>query len=70
MRSTLIMRRILDTKCVRDYLNKVMIEQCQNVTPSERENILKLNFFSFDGTLGTWNTAPVDLELKDDAKPV
>ena len=24
----------------------------------------------FDGTLGTWYTAPFDLELKDDAKPV
>ena len=24
----------------------------------------------FDGTLGTWNTTPVDLGLKDDAKPV
>ena len=24
----------------------------------------------FDGTLGTWNTAPVDLELKDDVNPV
>ena len=24
----------------------------------------------FDGTLGTWNTTPVDLELKDNAKPV
>ena len=23
----------------------------------------------FDGTLGTWNTDPVDIELKDDAKP-
>ena len=24
----------------------------------------------FNGTLGTWNTTPVDLELRDDAKPV
>ena len=24
----------------------------------------------FDGTLGMWKTTPVDLELKDDAKPV
>ena len=24
----------------------------------------------FDGTLSTWNTAPLDLELKDDAKPI
>ena len=24
----------------------------------------------FDGTLGTWNTTPVELELKDNAKPM
>ena len=24
----------------------------------------------FGGTLGTWSTTPVDLKLKDDAKPV
>ena len=24
----------------------------------------------FDGTLGTWNTTTLDLELRDDAKPV
>ena len=24
----------------------------------------------FDGNLGTWNTAPVEMELKDDVKPV
>ena len=24
----------------------------------------------FNGTLGVWNDVPVDLELKDDAKPV
>ena len=24
----------------------------------------------FDGTLGTWNTTPVYLELKDNAKPM
>ena len=29
-------------------------------------NILKL----FYGSLGTWNTSPMDLESKDDAKPV
>ena len=24
----------------------------------------------FDGTLGIWNTTPIDLELMDDAKPL
>ena len=26
--------------------------------------------YLFDGSLGTWNTAPMDLGLTDDAKPV
>ena len=26
--------------------------------------------YFFDGTLGTWNTAPAELELKDDVKPM
>ena len=50
-----------------------MTEQCQKLNPSEREiplNILNKFEDLFDGTLGTWNTAQVDLKLKDDAKPV
>ena len=44
----------------------------QHLSPSEREFILNLKKieYLFDGTLDTWNTAPLDLELKDDANPV
>ena len=50
-----------------------MIEQCQHLSPREQEshlNILKISEYLFDGTLGTWNTATLDLELNDDVKPV
>ena len=36
------MSRILDAKYKKDYLNKVITEQCQHLSPRERENILKL----------------------------
>ena len=67
------MRRILDTRYKKVNLNKIMIEQCQHLTATDRHRILHLlNKFEdlFDGTLGTWKTTTVDLELKDDAKPV
>ena len=67
------MRRILDARYKKVNLNKIMIEQCQHLTTTERHRLLHLlNKFEylFDGTLGTWKTTPVDLELKDDAKPV
>ena len=51
-----------------------MIKQCQKeLTATERHRIIHLlkKFEDmFDGMLGTWNTTPVDLELKDNAKPV
>ena len=71
--STRIMRRILDAKYQKDDLNKVMTEHCQHITAAEIHIILHLLNKSedmFDGTLGMWNTTPVDLELKDEAKPV
>ena len=67
------MRRILDTRYKKVNLNKIMIEKCQHLTATDRHRILHLlNKFEdlFDGTLGTWKTTPVVLELKDDAKPV
>ena len=67
------MCRILDRKYEKADLNKVMDEQCQHLTSTERYRLLHiLRKFKdmFDGTLGTWNTTPVDLGLKDDAKPV
>ena len=50
-----------------------MIEQCKHLSPSKREillNILKIFEDLFNRTLDTWTTAPVDLEFKDDVKPV
>ena len=47
--------------------------QCQHLSPNEQERLLNVlrNFEGlFGGTLGTWKTPPVDLDLKDDAIPV
>ena len=50
-----------------------MTGKCQHLIPSKQESLLNLfkrfEYF-FDGTLGTWNTALMGLELKDDTKPV
>ena len=67
------MRIILEAKYKKADLKKVMIEQCQHSSLSERanlRNILKKFEYLFDGNLGTWNTALVYLEIKDDAKSV
>ena len=53
------------------YLNKVMKNQCQHLTKTQQNELLKwLQFFKylFDETLGKWKTDPVELMLKDDAK--
>ena len=50
-----------------------MTKQCQHINTKAPKRILNLlrSFEDlFDGTMGTWNTTPVDLELRDDAKPV
>ena len=64
---------ILDVKYIKADLNKVMNKQRQHLTAKECHRFLHLlNKFEdlFDGTLGMWKTIPVDLELKNDAKPV
>ena len=67
------MRIILDAKYENADLHKVMETQCHNLTMTQRNGLLKL-FLGFeelfDGKLGTWETDPVDFELKKDAKPV
>ena len=71
--STCRLRRILDAKYEKADLNKVMDKQCQHLTTTERYRLLHLlkKFEDlFDGTLSTCNNTPVDLELKDNAKPV
>ena len=67
------MIRILDAKYKHSELNTVMAKQCQHLTATECNRILHLlkKFeYLFDGTLCTWKTTPVDLEFKDNAKPV
>ena len=67
------MRRILDAKYEKADINKVMTKKCQHQNTKECDQLLTLlrkYEDLFDDTLGTWNTTPVDLELKDDAKPV
>ena len=64
---TKLLRVILDTKYVKADLNKVMKNQCQNLTETPHNELLKLlqNFEElFDGTLGIWKTDPVHFELK------
>ena len=50
-----------------------MENQCQHLTVTQRNELLKLlqKFEElFDGTLGKWKTYPVDFGLKEDAKPI
>ena len=50
-----------------------MAKKCQTINTAEHYRLLKfLRKFEdmFNGTLGKWNTTPVDLELKDNTKPV
>ena len=50
-----------------------MDEQCQHLILNERErllHILEKIESMFDGTLDTWKTHPVNLDLKDDATPM
>ena len=50
-----------------------MTEQCQHLNTEECKRlliILRKSEELFGGTLCTWNTTLVDLELKADVKPV
>ena len=67
------MRSILGAKYEKSDLNKVMTEQCQHLKTEGNEQlviVLKKYEDLFYGTLGTCNTTPVYLELRDDVKPV
>ena len=64
--------RILDSNYAKANLDEVA-EAATNLTEAERSMLLDLlkEFEDlFDGTLGQWNTAPVEIELKPDVKPV
>ena len=67
------MRKIFDAKYEKADLNKVMNEQWQHLKTEESEQLLILfnkHEGLFGGTLGMWNTNPVNLELRENAKPV
>ena len=64
---TKLLRVILDAKYEKADLHKVMETQCQNLTETQRNELLK--FFQkleefFNGTIVTWETDPVDFKLK------
>ena len=64
--TTKLLRVILDAKYEKTDLNKVMETQCQHMTITKRNELLKLiQIFEelLDGTLA-WETVPADFELK------
>ena len=67
------LRVILYTKCENADLYKVVESQCQHLTMTQRNELLKLlkRFKEFfDGILGPWKTCPVDFYLKEGVKPI
>ena len=49
-----------------------IVDEYQHLTNEEKSKLKSILFkyeSLFDGTLGTWKTDPVKLELKDNAKP-
>ena len=67
------LRIILDFKYEKVDLYNIMETQCQHLTITQRNDLLKLlHKFEelFNGTIGTWQTYPVDFELKEDVKPI
>ena len=64
---------ILDTKYYKADLYKVMENNFQYLTITQRNELIKLLQrikYLFYGTLRTWKTHPVDLDEKEDAKPI
>ena len=65
-------QNIIDNKYCPADLRKIANE-CTSLNDTEQEQLYQLlNKFHylFDGTLGAWNTDPIDLELKEpDCKP-
>ena len=64
-------KRILDAKYEQAKPTDI-VEQCNHLTPDEKNKLLKLleEFADlFDGSLGKWKGELYDIELKPDAKP-
>ena len=65
------MCHILDARYEKANLHKVAPES-KHLTEKERamiHNVLIKHELLFDGTLVTWNTKTLDIELQPDAKP-
>mgnify|MGYP005862040275 CR=1 FL=1 len=66
-------KKILATEYHAADLRKVCYEQNDHLQPDEQTTklyqLLKKYKILFDGTLGTWNGTPYNIELKDDVKP-
>ena len=64
--------KILDAKYEKADLNAVAAYNCNHLSVSDQEMLLKLliEFEDlFDGTLGDWNTELVSLNMTEGAKP-
>ena len=65
------LKKILDAKYEAADLDEV-VRACEYLDSNEQQQLLALlrkYEHLFDGTLGTWNNEPYDIELKDGAKP-
>ena len=65
------LQKILDVKYAPVDLNAV-IQACRHLTEDEKSQLHALLCkyeHLFDGTLGTWNNKPYNIELKEGAKP-
>ena len=65
------LQKILDVKYAPADLNAV-IQACRHLSDEEKNQLhalLKKYEHLFDGTLGTWNNKPYNIELKEGAKP-
>jgi hypothetical protein len=61
---------ILDAKYKKADLNKVVQDSGLTLTSQDKLlHLLQQHEHLFDGTLGDWNTTPVDFELQEDVKP-
>jgi hypothetical protein len=60
-------QEILDAKYCKADLKQI-VQECDQLDQHQQQKLLKLlqkYEQLFDGTVGTWKTAPVDLQLKD-----
>ena len=67
------LRAILDAKYEKADLHKIMVNQFQHLTITQRNGLIKLLHKSgelFDVTLVTWKIYPEDFELKEYVNPI